>query len=246
MGDMDGKVAVITGAGSGMGKACARLFVHEGAKVVAGDISGREKDTAVELGESVLPFHCDVAEEQDVIAMFEAAVRRFGRVDAVLNVAGVADGVPLVDVGLEQYEKVMSVDLRGVFWGTKHAVLTMRVTGGGSIVNWSSLTAFANSGAYASVYAAAKAGVIALTRTAATEYAADGIRANSVCPGIILTDMGGAAIESAPDKVKKPALGRGGRPEEVAQLALFLASDRSSYITGQAISIDGGWGARLA
>jgi NAD(P)-dependent dehydrogenase (short-subunit alcohol dehydrogenase family) len=244
--DVDGKVAVITGAGSGMGKACARLFVHEGAKVVAGDISGRETDTAAELGDSVLPFHCDVSEEQDVISMFEAAVRRFGRVDAVLNVAGVADGVPLVDVALEQYEKVMSVDLRGVFWGTKHAVLTMRVTGGGSIVNWSSLTAFANSGAYASVYAAAKAGVIALTRTAATEYAADGIRANSVCPGIILTDMGEAAIESAPDKVKKPALGRGGRPEEVAQLALFLASDRSSYITGQAISIDGGWGARLA
>jgi NAD(P)-dependent dehydrogenase (short-subunit alcohol dehydrogenase family) len=246
MGEMDGKVTVITGAGSGMGKACAQLFAQEGAKVVAGDISGREKDTAVELGDSVLPVHCDVAQEQDVIAMFEAAVRQFGRVDAVLNVAGVADGTPLVDVGLEQYERVMSVDLRGVFWGTKHAIRTMRATGGGSIVNWSSLTAFANSGAYASVYAAAKAGVIALTRTAATEYAADGIRANSVCPGIILTDMGQSAIQLAPDKIKKPALGRGGRPEEVAQLALFLASDRSSYITGLAIPIDGGWGARLA
>jgi NAD(P)-dependent dehydrogenase (short-subunit alcohol dehydrogenase family) len=243
---MDGKVAVITGAGSGMGKSCAQLFVQEGAKVVAGDISGRENDTAAELGDSVLPFHCDVAQEQDVIAMFETAVSQFGRVDAVLNVAGVADGTPLVDVGLEQYEKVMSVDLRGVFWGTKHAILTMRATGGGSIVNWSSLTAFANSGAYASVYAAAKAGVIALTRTAATEYAADGIRANSVCPGIILTDMGQSAIQLAPDKVRKPALGRGGRPEEVAQLALFLASERSSYITGLAIPIDGGWGARLA
>jgi NAD(P)-dependent dehydrogenase (short-subunit alcohol dehydrogenase family) len=246
MGDMDDKVAVITGAGAGMAKACVQLFVQEGAKVVAADVSGREKETAAELGESVLPFHCDVSQEDEVVAMFEAAVREFGRVDAVLNVAGIGEGAPLVDVELAMYERIMAVDLRGVFLGTKHGIRTMRQTGGGSIVNWSSLTAFANSGSYASVYAAAKAGVIALTRSAATEYASEGIRANSICPGIILTEMGQKAVQADPNKIKKPAMGRGGLPEEVAQLALFLASDRSSYITGLAIPIDGGWGSRLA
>jgi NAD(P)-dependent dehydrogenase (short-subunit alcohol dehydrogenase family) len=122
----------------------------------------------------------------------------------------------------------------------------MRATGGGSIVNWSSLTAFAHSGAYSSIYASAKAGVIALTTSAALESAADGIRVNAICPGIILTEMGEMAVQMDPQKVQKPPMGRGGRPEEVAQLALFLASERSAYITGVAIRIDGGWGTRLA
>jgi NAD(P)-dependent dehydrogenase (short-subunit alcohol dehydrogenase family) len=243
---MDGKVAVITGAGSGMAKACAQLFVHEGAKVVAADISGREKETASELGDSVLPFHCDVALEDDVVAMFDAAMQEFGRVDAVLNVAGIGEGAPLADVDLDMYERIMAVDLRGVFLGTKHGIRSMRETGGGSIVNWSSLTAFAHSGAYSSIYASAKAGVIALTTSAALESAPDGIRVNAICPGIILTEMGQMAVEFDPEKIKKPPMGRGGRPEEVAQLALFLASERSSYVTGVAIRIDGGWGTRLA
>ena len=246
MGEMDGKVAVITGAGSGMAKACTELFVQEGAKVLAADISGREKDTAAELGNAVHPFHCDVSKEDDVVAMFEAAVAEFGQVDAVLNVAGIGEGAPLVDVDMDMYERIMGVDLRGVFLGIKHGARTMRQTGGGSIVNWSSLTAFAHSGSYSSVYAAAKAGVIALTTSAALEHAADGIRVNALCPGIILTAMGEMAVQFDPTKVERPPMQRGGRPEEVAQLALFLASERSSYITGVAIKIDGGWGTRLA
>ncbi|MBA2810197.1 SDR family oxidoreductase [Streptomyces sp. KM273126] len=245
MGDMDGKVAVITGAGAGMAKACAELFVEHGAKVVAADISGKEKDTAAELGEAVVPVHCDVSQEDQVVAMFETAVREFGRVDAVLNVAGIADGAPLADSTLEMYDRIMAVDLRGVFLGTKHAIRAMRPTGGGAIVNWASLAALASSGAHAGVYSAAKAGVIALTRVAATEYAADGIRANSLCPGIILTDMGQNAVQAAPEKLQKPAMQRGGTPREVAELALFLASERSSYLTGLAVPIDGGWGSLL-
>jgi NAD(P)-dependent dehydrogenase (short-subunit alcohol dehydrogenase family) len=246
MGDMDGKVAVITGAGSGMAKACTQLFVREGAKVVAADISGREKDTASELGDAVLPVHCDVSQEDDVVAMFEAAAQEFGRVDAVLNVAGIGEGAPFAATELDMYERIMAVDLRGVFLGTKHGIRAMRVARGGSIVNWSSLTAFAHSGSYSSIYASAKAGVLALTTSAALEHGPDGIRVNAICPGIILTEMGEMAVKADPNKVEKPPLRRAGRPEEVAQLALFLASDRSSYITGVAIPIDGGWKTRLA
>jgi NAD(P)-dependent dehydrogenase (short-subunit alcohol dehydrogenase family) len=246
MGDVDGKVAVITGAGSGMAKACTQLFVQEGAKVVAADISGREKDTASELGDAVLPVHCDVSEEDDVVAMFEAAAQEFGRVDAVLNVAGIGEGAPFAETELDMYERIMAVDLRGVFLGTKHGIRAMRGSGGGSIVNWSSLTAFAHSGSYSSIYASAKAGVLALTTSAALEHGPDGIRVNAICPGIILTEMGEIAVKADPSKVEKPPLRRAGRPEEVAQLALFLASDRSSYITGVAIPIDGGWKTRLA
>jgi NAD(P)-dependent dehydrogenase (short-subunit alcohol dehydrogenase family) len=245
MGEMDGKVAVITGAGSGMGKACTRLFTDEGAKVVAADISGREQDTAAELGKSVVAVHCDVSREEEVAAMFDTAMQEFGRVDAVLNVAGIGAGGPFAEMDMDVYEQVMAVDLRGVYLGTKHGIAALRRNGGGSIVNWSSLAALAT-GSYASAYAAAKAGVVALTKSAATEYGHEGIRANAICPGIILTEMGEAALEHEPDKPKHNPMGRAGRAEEVAQLALFLASDRSSYISGLAIPIDGGWSAKLA
>jgi NAD(P)-dependent dehydrogenase (short-subunit alcohol dehydrogenase family) len=151
MGDMDRKVAVITGAGSGMGKACAQLFVDEGARVVAADNSGQEEETAEELGESVLPFHCVVSQEEDVIAMFEATTREFGRGRRRPECGRHRRWSTSVDVGPEHYEKIMSVDLRGVFWGTKHAILNMRTPGAGSIVNRSSSTAFVDSWAYASV-----------------------------------------------------------------------------------------------
>jgi NAD(P)-dependent dehydrogenase (short-subunit alcohol dehydrogenase family) len=246
MGDMDGKVTVITGAGQGMAKACAQLFVQEGSKVVVADISGREKETAAELGDAAIALHCDVSREDDVAALFDAAVEAFDQVDAVLNVAGIGAGGPLHDMDMDEYEQLMAVDLRGVYLGTKHGIRAMlQRGGGGSIVNWSSLAALAT-GSYASAYAAAKAGVVALTRSAATEYGHENIRVNAVCPGVILTEMGEAALEHDPEKPTRNPLGRAGRPEEVAQLALFLASDRSSYISGLAIPIDGGWSAKLA
>jgi NAD(P)-dependent dehydrogenase (short-subunit alcohol dehydrogenase family) len=245
MGMLDGKVAVITGAGSGMAKASASIFVREGAKVVAGDITGAEKDTAAELGDAVLPVRCDVTNEADVEALMRAAVDEFGRLDVVCNVAGIADAAMLADVTMEHYDKLMDVDLRGVVLGTKHAIRLLRESGeGGAIINWSSLGGM-NASMFTSVYSAAKAGVIAITKAAAVEYGSKGIRANCLCPGFIYTAMS-AGGERIPGMLEKAALNRGGQAEEVAEVAAFLASDRASYVSGAVIPVDGGWSAKLA
>jgi NAD(P)-dependent dehydrogenase (short-subunit alcohol dehydrogenase family) len=245
MGELDGKVAIITGAGSGMGKSSARIFVREGARVVAGDISGAEKDTAAELGDAVVPFHCDVSIEDDVAAMIEQAVKEFGRVDAMLNVAGVGAGGPLAALDMADYDRVLDVDLRGVLHGTKHAIRAMQ-DHGGSIINWSSLAGL-NASPMSAVYSTAKAGVVAVTKATALEYGPAGVRANVICPGVILTEIMGAGWQTfAPELAEKAALGRAGRSEEVAELASFLASDRASYLSGCVIPADGGWSCQLA
>jgi NAD(P)-dependent dehydrogenase (short-subunit alcohol dehydrogenase family) len=249
MGLLDGKVAVITGAGSGMAKASTKLFVAEGAKVVAADISGAEKDTAAEVGAGVLPVHCDVGKEDDVAALFEAAVGEFGRVDAVLNVAGIGLAAPLHTFPMESYDKLMDVDLRGVFHGMKYGIARMLETGGGAIVNWSSVGGLNASevGMPTSVYNAAKAGVVSLTKSASSEYGRNGIRVNCLCPGFIETEiMGASGGSNFPQMYEKASLGRAGRPEEVAQVAAFLCSDRASFVSGAIIPVDGGWSARLA
>lgn len=245
MGLLDGKVAVITGAGSGMARAAVEVFVREGARVVAGDVSGAQNDTAVAVGAGVLPVHCDVTAEADVEAMMRTAVDEFGRLDAVLNVAGIADAMMLADVTMEHYDRVMDVDLRGVLLGTKHGIRVMLETGnGGAIVNFSSVGGM-NGSYFTGVYSAAKAGVIAITKAAAVEYGPQGIRVNCICPGFIYTAMS-AGGENIPGMLEKAALNRGGQPEEVAEVAAFLATDRASYVTGAVVPVDGGWSAKLA
>lgn len=246
---LEGKVALITGAGSGMAKASTRVFVREGAKVVAADISGAEKDTAAEVGaDAVLPVHCDVTREADVEAAFRAGVDAFGRVDIVLNVAGIGGPQPLHELDMDAYDRTFDVNLRGVLLGMKHGIRTMLAGGhGGAIVNWSSVGGLGASTFGTSVYAASKAGVISATKSAAVEYGDRGIRVNAICPGFILTEiMGAAGGEHFPEMFTKAALGRAGEPPEVAEVAAFLASDRASFVSGAIVPVDGGWSAKLA
>jgi len=242
MAQLDGKAAIVTAGGAGIGQAISWLLAQRGAQVLAADISGREEETAAELGDAVRAFRVDVTKEDEVEAMFAAAVEAFGRVDTVLNVAGIGGAQPVHKITMDEYDRIMDVDLRGVLLGTKHGIRTMLPTGGGSIVNWSSIGGINASDMPTSVYSAAKAGVISFTKAAAVEYGTKGIRANAICPGLILTELSGgqAAIDAFPQLVEGAAMKRAGQPEEVAELASFLASDRSSFITGAVIPIDGG------
>jgi NAD(P)-dependent dehydrogenase (short-subunit alcohol dehydrogenase family) len=246
MGELDNKVAVITGAGSGMAKASVKVFAREGAKVVAADISGAEQDVAAEVDGDVLAVHCDVTKEADVEALMAAAMKEFGRVDAVLNVAGVADGAQLSELDMAMYDRLMDVNLRGVFLGMKYGIRVMRPAGGGSIINWSSVGGL-NGNAYTAVYNASKHAVIGASKSAAIEYGPSGIRVNVICPGYVRTEIMSKDAEAhMPDIVLKAALQRGGLPHEVAEMGSFLASDRASFVTGAVIPVDGGWSAKLA
>ena len=242
MGELEGKVAVITGAGSGMARATARVFVREGARVFGADISGRQQETAEELGDAFVPFQVDVSKEADVEAMFAAALDAFGHVDIVCNVAGVGSAQSVQDFTLADYEHVMNVNLLGVMLGTKHAVRTMLPMGGGVILNWSSTGGMNGSKTPVPVYVASKHAVIGFTKQAAIEFATRGIRANAICPGLIITELSGGreAIEKFPHLVKGAPMQRAGEPEEIAEVASFLASDRASFVTGAVIAIDGG------
>jgi NAD(P)-dependent dehydrogenase (short-subunit alcohol dehydrogenase family) len=242
MGELDGKVALITGAGSGMGRACAQVFVREGARVVAVDVTGAEEETAAGLGDAVIPVRCDVRNEAEVEASYAAAVAAFGRVDIACNVAGIADGMPLSEITMEHYDRIMDVNLRGVVLGTKHALRTMLPAGGGVILNWSSTGGLNGSRLPTTAYSASKAGVIAVTKQAAIEYGTQGIRANTLCPGFVETAMSGGpgAADRHPALVKGTALQRGGQPGEVAEVASFLCSDRASLVTAAVLAVDGG------
>jgi NAD(P)-dependent dehydrogenase (short-subunit alcohol dehydrogenase family) len=248
MGELDGKVAVITGAGSGMAKAAVKIFLREGAAgVIAADISGAEEDTAKELGSSVVPVHCDVSNDDDVAGAIEAATQHFGRFDAMLNIAGIGVGGLMTDVTRAQYDRLMDVLLRGVFLGTTCAIRAFQKAGtGGSIVNWSSVGGL-NASPGSGVYSAAKAGVIGITKAAAVDHGHENIRTNVVCPGYVLSEGMGAGLADMTDVLEpKIPMHRLGAPAEVAEIASFLCSDRASYMNGAIITVDGGYSVRFA
>jgi NAD(P)-dependent dehydrogenase (short-subunit alcohol dehydrogenase family) len=242
-----GKAVVITGAGRGIGKVLANVFAREGARVLVSDITGEEMQTAADIGAAAVPFRADVTREDQIEAMFAAALKRFGRVDASVHVAGNPGGRRGDEVTLEEYEQLMSVHLRGMLFCTKHAVRAMLPTGGGAIVNFSSLASFNADLLISPVYAAAKAGVNSMTKSFAVEYGAKGIRVNAVAPGFTLSEKNLTVPPNIMQRMSaKAALQRGGHPEEQAQVAAFLCSDRASFVTGVIIPVDGGWSARLA
>jgi NAD(P)-dependent dehydrogenase (short-subunit alcohol dehydrogenase family) len=247
MADLSGKVAIITGAASGMGKAAAILFAKEGAHVVLADLNVKGgEEVAQEAGKSTRCVfqRTDVSQESDVAALVKRALDEFGGLDVTFNNAGIGGAVgPLEDIGVEDWDKTQAVCLRGVFLGIKHSAKPMRARGGGAIVSTASI---AGVWGYPNLhaYCAAKAGVVNLTRSASLEFAADNIRVNCIAPGGVSTPIvyGGTANKAAVDEFLKRAqpLQRAGQPEDIAQAALFLASDRSAFVTGQTLIVDGG------
>lgn len=240
------KISVITGAGSGIGRSIAETFVREGAKVVCVDLSGKEEEVAACLGPAAIAVHADVANSADVQRMINTAVKRWGRLDVLCNNAGFGGPMKALHEQDENtYDGVHAVNLKGVFLGMKYGITAMLCTGGGSIVNTASAVGLVGWKNH-SVYAAAKAGVIQLTKCAALDYAEQGIRVNAICPGIVWTALiKASALHSVPPPGVKPAtavpMNRYGLPGELANAALFLASDESSFITGTALPVDGGY-----
>ena len=253
MGRLQGKAAVITGAASGIGEATVRLFVKEGCRVAMADIQDdKGARLAQELGESVTYVHADVGREDDVRALVERAVFRFGRVDCLFNNAGAA-GVsgPIAEIPAEGYDQTMALLLRSVFLGMKHVAPVMVRQGCGSIVSTASVAGL-QAGYGPHVYSAAKAAVIQLTRSVAMELGESGVRVNCICPGAIATAIFGKgmgmSIEAADrsvDTIKtilpnSQPIRRAGAPEDIAQAALWLASDDSAFMNGHAMVVDGG------
>jgi NAD(P)-dependent dehydrogenase (short-subunit alcohol dehydrogenase family) len=242
---LKGKVALVTGAASGIGLATARRFVEEGARVLATDL----KVDDLEASECLSPFLLDVAQEEHWVAAIAAVLETFGRLDILVNNAGIGTPGPLVELSLANWRKVMAVNLDGVFLGIKHTVPAMERSGGGSIVNIASMLGHVAT-VNASAYCASKGGVSLLTKAAALEMAAAGsrIRVNSVHPGFIETPLLGSRLDADPERraliTGRTPLGRLGTAEDVAAAVLYLASDEAAFTTGSALVLDGGYTAQ--
>ena len=243
------QVALVTGAAAGMGLATARAFAEAGASVTLADVNAEAVGSAAEQlvaeGHKAIGVRCNVADEKDVAAMVERTVSVFGRLDAAYNNAGVqSPAVETADGTTEEFERVNGINLRGVWSCMKYELLQMRKQGSGAIVNCSSIGGLIGLPGRA-IYHASKHGVIGLTRSAAIEYAARGIRINAVCPGTIETPMVKEMLAKEPEAMREilrdQPIGRVGRPEEIADAVLWLCSPASSFVIGHALVVDGGF-----
>jgi NAD(P)-dependent dehydrogenase (short-subunit alcohol dehydrogenase family) len=246
----EGKVALVTGAASGLGLATAKAFAESGASVALADwnedaVRGATNELTAE-GHKAIAIRCDVADDAQVEAMVKQTVAAFGGLDAAYNNAGVQNVLAeTADTTREDYDRVMGINLRGEWSCMKFELQQMRKQGSGAIVNCSSLGGLVG-GAERGIYHAAKHGVLGFTKSAALEYAARGIRINAICPGLIWTPMVDQMVTSGQGDAlkameKSVPMGRVGRPEEIANAILWLCSDAASYVTGQSISVDGGF-----
>jgi NAD(P)-dependent dehydrogenase (short-subunit alcohol dehydrogenase family) len=246
---LQGKVAIVTGAGTGIGRAISFLFAREGAKVAVTDIDvGAAEATVaeiVETGGSALAIEADVAEAVGVENMMRATVTTYGHLDVLINNAGVGTDGDVVELPEKEWQRILDVNLKGVFLCCKYAIPAMKKSGGGSIVNIASTAAFVG-GSVSCVYPASKAGVVALSKSTALRYAHNNIRVNCVCPGHVDTaltyTLKDPEVKAA--LIRKYPLGRLGAPEEIANAVLFIASDEASFITGTELIVDGGYTAQ--
>jgi len=247
--DLTGKVAIVTGAGSGIGAAMARALHAAGSSVVVADISGNEKVVADERGDGALAVSVDVLEAGSVESMVNLTVERFGRLDVLCNNAGTSGAAaPTADATLDNWDRVLGINARGAFLGCHFAIPAMLANGGGSIVNTASIAGLVGLPGFPA-YIASKGAVVQLTKGIAAEYGKAGIRCNAICPGIIETPMLDELAANAPDAREQmdglahqaTVLGRLGQPSEIAAVAVFLASDAASFVTGVALPVDGGY-----
>lgn len=247
MNRLENKVAVVTGSGSGIGRATARLFAREGAKVVVAEKraeTGQETVRMIEdAGGTVCFVQTDVTRTPDVRRAIQTAVERYGKLNVLVNNAAFARAVPVVDLSEEDWDLTLDACLKSIYRGAKYAIPEMIKAGGGAIVNISSVNGLITNPGFSS-YSAAKAGVLGLTRSLALDYGRAGIRVNAICPGFIANDLMEERLSQDPEEKRAmldaQPIGRYGKPEDIAWTCVFLASDESGYLTGATLVVDGG------